>query len=123
LVDRADSNRPDRVRLRALAAVAMVASAAVIWSISGSADTASTPDPALISQGSAVFAQHCQVCHGATGQGGTGPALAGDLAERYPEIAAQRAVILTGPKSMPSFATRLTDQEVDAVIAFTRTGL
>jgi len=70
-----------------------------------------------------VYAEHCQICHGAAGQGGTGPALAGDLAQRYPDIKAQKALIIAGPKAMPSFAGRLTDQEIDAVIAFTRNGL
>jgi len=104
-------------------AAAAIATGVAIWIGSRSADTASTPQPDLVAQGSAVYTQHCQICHGAAGQGGTGPALAGDLADRYPDAADQRAVILVGPKSMPSFATRLSDQEIDAVIAFTRTGL
>jgi len=103
--------------------LATVMASAAIWFGSRSANTVSTTDPTLVSEGSVIYAQHCQICHGAAGQGGTGPALAGDLAERYPDVAAQKLVILTGPKSMPSFATRLTDHEIDAVVAFTRTGL
>lgn len=103
--------------------VVVVVSVALIWFFSRSPDTESAPNPALVTQGAAVYAEHCQICHGATGQGGTGPSLAGDLAERYPDVADQKALILAGPKSMPSFATRLTDHEIDAVIAFTRSGL
>ncbi len=114
----------EKTRLVAVAAaVAALAVGVMLWLGSDSTDSASTPKPELVSQGAVVYARHCQVCHGAAGQGGTGPALAGDLSDRFPDVADQRAVILLGPKSMPSFANRLTDNEIDAVIAFTRTGL
>ncbi len=100
-----------------------VAVGAMQWLGSDSPGSAPTPKSELVSEGAAIYSQHCQVCHGAAGQGGTGPALAGDLIDRFPDVDDQRAVILLGPKSMPSFATRLTDKEIDAVIEFTRSGL
>ncbi len=90
---------------------------------SSDSDLSRQGDPVLIAEGADVYGDHCQICHGAYGQGGTGPDLANGLIERYPNVADQRQIILDGPRSMPSFEPRLTDHEIDAVIEFTRFGL
>ena len=76
----------------------------------------------LISEGAGVYADHCAICHGPSGKGGTGPDLTANLTQRYPDPADQRQIILDGPRSMPSFESRLSDREIDAVIEFTRFG-
>lgn len=63
--------------------------------------------------GGAVFAANCASCHGAAGEGGSGPALAGDT--EVDEIA---SIILNGEEEMPAFADVLSDQEVADVIAW-----
>lgn len=75
--------------------------------------------------GAAIYAQQCAVCHGDSGGGVVGPALAdGRMVERFPDAADQIAVVAAGRGSMPSFADRgLTDEEIAAVVEFTRTSL
>ena len=73
--------------------------------------------------GQAIFATRCSSCHGADGGGGFGPTLAGVVAQRFPNIADQVAVVTNGRGSMPSFAGSLTPEQITAVVAYTRTGL
>ncbi|MCB0997025.1 MAG: cytochrome c [Acidimicrobiales bacterium] len=73
--------------------------------------------------GAQVFADRCAMCHGASGGGGSGPALAGRVVEAYPDPADQLAVVRDGRRSMPAFGGRLTTAELDAVVAYTREGL
>jgi len=109
-----------------LVMVAPLSAAVMLFTLDGAVSSrqpSESLDPALVAEGSEVYVAFCQACHGTNGQGGTGPALAGDLIERFPNVAVQRAIILSGPNAMPSFAARLTDRQIDAVIAFTRNGL
>lgn len=74
--------------------------------------------------GAAVFGQRCAACHGGDGSGGIGPRLAGGRAvERFPEVADQIAVVTNGRNSMPSFAAKLSEDEIAAVVEYTRTVL
>jgi mono/diheme cytochrome c family protein len=69
-----------------------------------------------IQVGSELYARLCTACHGATGEGGAGPALAGS------DVTADKitAVVSEGAGTMPAFGSSLTDAELEAVIAFTR---
>jgi len=68
-----------------------------------------TGDPAA---GANVYAANCASCHGVNGEGGTGPALAGE-AEETAEL---EDIILNGEGEMP--AIPLEDQELADVIAY-----
>ena len=85
----------------------------------GSAAAASGPD------GAAIYSQRCATCHGDSGGGGIGPALAdGRMVTRFPDAADQIGIVTVGRGQMPSFSDRgLTADEIAAVVEFTRTSL
>ncbi len=108
--------------LRWLVGVAAAAAVVMLFTLRGGTSQSDTPDAHLIADGAEVYAQHCQICHGSDGLGGTGPALSGSVAERFPDPSEQKAVILVGRSAMPEFGTRLDDHQIEAVIEFTRYG-
>jgi len=71
--------------------------------------------------GAGTFAANCASCHGATGDGGSAPRLAGVVADRYPNIDDQLAVVRDGKGLMPAFGSRLGGDELRQVVEFTRT--
>lgn len=71
----------------------------------------------------AVYGQSCAGCHGGDGSGGIGPRLAGTMVAKYPDPAEQVAVVTDGRPGMPSFETRLSAEQIDAIVEFTRTVL
>jgi mono/diheme cytochrome c family protein len=74
--------------------------------------------------GAAVFGDNCARCHGGDGSGGIGPRLAGGrVVAVYPDPADQIAVVTDGRGGMPSFAGQLTEEEIAAVVEYTRTVL
>ena len=88
-----------------------------------SEDTPAAPaeDDELV-LGQDIYARSCGSCHGAGGGGGIGPKLAGQVAEKYPDVADHRAVVVDGisGKNMPAFGGTLTDEEIDAVVRYER---
>jgi len=79
-----------------------------------------TPDPVLV-VGRDVYAKECSNCHAADGGGKRGPRLSGgSVVDRYPEVADQIAVVTDGRAAMPAFGSRLTDEEIEAVVLYTR---
>jgi mono/diheme cytochrome c family protein len=73
------------------------------------------------SPGAALFASNCARCHGSDGGGGLGPQLsdgkvAADLSE-----AEEIRVVTNGRSGMPSFGDALTPEEIQQVVAYTRT--
>lgn len=64
--------------------------------------------------GEAVYASTCAACHGADGEGGSGPAMAGIVADESDADIVE--VVLDGEGSMPP--QDLTDQEVADVLAY-----
>jgi mono/diheme cytochrome c family protein len=79
-----------------------------------------TPRPGE-SEGAFLFRTHCSACHGATGEGELGPPLQG-IADRMTEVD-QIAVVKSGKGEMPPFAPSLSDDQVRAVVDYTRTEL
>jgi len=75
------------------------------------------------STGASIYRQSCAGCHGASGGGGVGPALAGQVADRFPDVADQIAVVTEGRGGMPAFGGRLSAEEVEQVVEHTRTDL
>jgi mono/diheme cytochrome c family protein len=86
---------------------------------------ANEPDsaPAAATTGKEIFTANCARCHGPDGEGGIGPRLAGTVVEEYPDIEDQAAIVRDGRGSMPSFANRLTPEQIQDVVAYTREDL
>ncbi len=72
----------------------------------------------LASEGRALFPQYCSIpyCHGSDGGEGRAPALRG----RTWDAGAIRVIVVDGipDTSMPGFFERLTENEVDAIVAY-----
>lgn len=68
-----------------------------------------------------LYGSGCAGCHGGDGSGGIGPRLLGRVVEQFPDPAAQIAVVTDGRRGMPAFATRLTEDEIAAIVEYTRT--
>jgi cytochrome c6 len=64
--------------------------------------------------GSSLFSQNCARCHGANGSGGRAPDLAHDDLTKNEVL--DKAT--NGAGRMPSFATKLSAKEIDAVAEF-----
>lgn len=68
-----------------------------------------------VEAGRAVFASTCSTCHGANGEGASGPSLLGHFDHHPREVLAD--IILTGEGPMPA-QPQLSDQAIADVIAF-----
>ena len=88
----------------------------------GPSETASE-DPASLEGAAAqeidsaeIFADRCARCHGADRTGDKGPAL---LPERLSkESADYQTIIKDGFKGMPAFSSRLSSEEINALVEF-----
>jgi len=92
---------------RALAGVALVVAVGSL----ASTPAAATRRPADADEGGALYARHCQACHGALGRGdgpvaadlvGGVPDLGGSFARR--DVEAAMPTVLSGRGAMPAFA-------------------
>lgn len=78
-------------------------------------------DDAQLVTGREVYARNCVACHGAAGQGGTGPKLSdGVVVERYPDIQDHIDIIVNGRNQMPAYEGKLTQEEIEAVVRYNR---
>lgn len=73
--------------------------------------------PAAV-DGAQVFASSCAGCHGAAGEGGLGPQLAGNADLANSALVVNQ--ILFGGEIMPAFAPMLTDDQIVAVSNYIR---
>jgi cytochrome c551 len=64
--------------------------------------------------GELVYADECAVCHGADGEGGSGPSMSSVVGEGEDEII---GTVLEGEGSMPAFDD-LPDQDIADLVAF-----
>jgi mono/diheme cytochrome c family protein len=112
---------------RALAAGLAVVVAATLAAACGSDSTPATPTDPVLAQGQEIYNRMCASCHGKGGGGGMGPKLAGVVANRYPNIDDQKAVISGGRGSMPAFggtsSSALSDDQITAVARYERESL
>ena len=103
--------------------------AAVVVACGGSSSSGSTTPPAGSTSASSspsgssgeaaqLFADNCARCHGANGEGGSGPALTGE-----DDTAFVRQTIETGVESMPAFSGTLTSAQIDALAQYVTGGL
>lgn len=78
--------------------------------------TAFTQELAFIKAGADLYVSLCTACHGASGEGGAGPALAGS------DVSAQGLAIAIseGIGTMPGFGSDLTESELHALNSYTR---
>ncbi|MCC5952359.1 MAG: PQQ-binding-like beta-propeller repeat protein, partial [Acidimicrobiia bacterium] len=75
-----------------------------------------------LAAGAEVYRARCASCHGVSGQGAVGPELV-DIDDRL-SLEEQLAVVRNGSGGqMPRFEGVLSAQEIDEVVAFTRSGL
>jgi mono/diheme cytochrome c family protein len=81
------------------------------------------PTRFMTQTGEAIYADVCQGCHMAGGEGATG-------AGSYPALARNRKLasaayplflVINGRKGMPPFGSQLNDQQVAAVVNYVRT--
>jgi cytochrome c oxidase subunit 2 len=82
--------------------------------------TGAQADDAVLVRGRDVWARSCIGCHGLDGRGLSGPALAGVVTEKYPDVADQIAVVTNGRNLMPAARGVLTPEEIEAVVRYTR---
>jgi len=101
------------------AAVLTVGLAIAAIGLTESKVPAGTGGSAAVS-GAEVYAQNCASCHGSEGEGGIGPQLAGVVAERYPDINIHVLVVEQGRRAMPSFGSKLSADQILAVVTFQR---
>jgi mono/diheme cytochrome c family protein len=73
--------------------------------------------------GEQLYEQQCAVCHGDAGQGNIGPQLAGVVADKYPQVAIHVRIVEDGRGAMPAFRSKLSADEIAAVVEFERTEL
>ena len=74
--------------------------------------------------GAALYGDSCAGCHGGDGSGGIGPRLGGGrVKQQFPNPDEQIAVVSDGRGGMPAFATRLSAEEIRAIVEYTRTVL
>ena len=102
--------------------VAAAALTLVATLVACSSDGPSTPDDAVLAQGQQVYNGSCASCHGVDGGGGLGRKLAGQVEEVFPDIEDQIAVVRDGRPgtNMPAFGDRLSPEEIEAVVRYTR---
>jgi mono/diheme cytochrome c family protein len=77
-------------------------------------------DPQLV-LGEQVYKDNCARCHGNAGGGGAGPKLAdGRVVRDFPDPADQAEVVRNGRGSMPAWKSKLSEEQIDAVVRYTR---
>jgi mono/diheme cytochrome c family protein len=76
---------------------------------------AALEDPALLLEvGATLYAANCSVCHGSSGQGGTGPRLTDNA--RAANEANVRSLVTFGRGIMPGFGATLADAEIEVLV-------
>ena len=108
---------------RVVTAIELLAGVAVIVFVvllfanePGTSGTAASP-------GGQLFQANCASCHGANGEGGIGPKLAGVVTRDFPNETDQIKVVTNGKGPMPAFGGNLTAAQIRQVVDYTRTGL
>lgn len=82
--------------------------------------TVASDTPSDTLEGAALYSSNCSGCHGTSGGGGVGPALAGeDALTRFDNAGAVAKFVAVGaPGRMPGFETRLSPDEINAIAEF-----
>jgi mono/diheme cytochrome c family protein len=112
--------------VEALAAVAILVFVVLLFTNSPTSPPASPPEAVAAAglDGADLYGQRCAGCHGGDGSGGIGPRLAGGrVVTKFPDPANQIAVVTNGRGGMPAFGSRLSGDEIEAIVEYTRTVL
>lgn len=108
--------------MRQVIAGAKVTSGVLVALLAGTAIAHAQADDAamaaLMDTGEAVFNQRCNVCHGADGGGGEGPAFIGNA--RLESISTIMDQVIRGGAYMPPFGGILNDEQVAGVATYIR---
>ena len=72
----------------------------------------------MLTQGNTLFSRLCRACHGASGAGAQGPALAGN--DHLADTAFVASTLVHGFGYMPPFGSRLDDSEIAAIGSYIR---
>lgn len=97
-----------------------VAGGSVLGACAGSPPEVTSEDPVLV-EGRDIYARNCASCHGTAGDGGVGGQLSGgEAAAKYPDIEDQIELVANGRDNMPAYAGRLSAEELEAVVRYTR---
>lgn len=95
--------------------------ALVTVSCGGSAPEVSAGSDSALFDGRSIWVGQCASCHGAAGGGGRGPKVdEGRVLDRFPDAADQEDLIRNGRGGMPGYAGRLSDEQITAVVRYTR---
>lgn len=106
--------------LRLLAGVVAALALSFMASPSPAEAQGNVDDPALLEQGEAVFSASCAGCHGADGAGtNAGRPLIG-IVDQEPDRLVHIASVTDGKGGMPAFGDSLSDEEIDAAVAYVR---
>ena len=73
--------------------------------------------------GKVIYEMNCARCHGTNGEGGIGPRLAGVVTTAFPDEKIEIELVESGPAIMPAFSEILSDEEIKAVVEYTRNEL
>ncbi len=86
----------------------------------GAAVEAPADEPELV-LGQLIYTNNCASCHRPDGRGGRGVQLnEGKVIENFANPADQLALIANGRGQMPAYSARLTAEQLDAVVRYTR---
>lgn len=78
----------------------------------------------VLIKGKMAYLTRCVGCHGVDGVGIVGPDIRpGKVLAKYASAEAMEAVVRDGLGEMPEFGSKLTDDEIAAVVAYVRGGL
>ncbi len=78
-------------------------------------------DNAQLVLGEQIWSGSCVACHGRQGQGGRGGQLnEGRVIQRFSDPLAQIELVANGKGAMPAFSSKLTPEQIEAVVAYTR---
>lgn len=71
--------------------------------------------------GQQIWSSNCASCHGTQGQGGRGTKLnEGSVVAMFPNVGDQVKIVTEGKGAMPRFNNKLTPEQINAVVAYTR---
>ena len=95
--------------------------------VSETADLQGQVEPQTVESstvGKNVYVLRCVGCHGIDGSGIVGPDIRpGKVLEKYASAESMEALVRDGLGEMPEFGTKLSDDEIAAVVAYVRGGL
>lgn len=100
-------------------------SAAIHGATATQAQTAVKPSPkVMVAAGQETFNKNCLACHAlVAGQAGFGPNLNGELKKPHGKKtpAEVKMIIKEGKNKMPAWSAKLSESEIDNVIAYLKT--